>query len=134
MSESDKNDAGRGLPWLVLVPAGIVVVVLALHAPVYLRYRRNHAAAAEVKRLGGHCTWERCEPPRPLDLLGKTYAKLYVRLSRVELYGTPVTDAAVAHLKGLTRLQRLDLSCTAVTDAGVRTLKAALPACTINGP
>ena len=42
-------------------------------------------------------------------------------------YGTMITDAGLAHLKGLTGLRVLDLQGTRITDAGVRALEEALP-------
>jgi internalin A len=39
------------------------------------------------------------------------------------LYGTPVTDAGLAHLRELTNLQTLGLNGTQVTDAGLANLR-----------
>ena len=53
------------------------------------------------------------------------------RLSEVRMLNldhTPVTDAGLAHLKGLTRLQTLGLGNTQVTDAGLAHLKDS-PSC-----
>ena len=38
---------------------------------------------------------------------------------RVNLFGTKITDAGMADLKGLTNLQKLNLDGTSVTDAGI---------------
>ena len=50
----------------------------------------------------------------------------------VDLDSTPVTDAGLAHLAGLTALESLRLSNTQVTDAGVAELQKALPNCEIS--
>jgi hypothetical protein len=52
-------------------------------------------------------------------------------LERLWLIGTQVTDAGLAHLSRLTALEVLWLDDTQVTDAGVRKLKEALPECHI---
>ncbi len=54
------------------------------------------------------------------QLGGLAYLASLTSLHRLELRVCElVTDAGLAHLKGLTSLQDLDLSCTAVTDAGL---------------
>jgi Leucine-rich repeat (LRR) protein len=50
------------------------------------------------------------------------------------LINTQVTDAGLAHLQGLTGLQVLSLDNTQVTDAGLAKLRQALPKCAIIGP
>ena len=45
-----------------------------------------------------------------------------------------ITDAGLAHLKGLTNLTYLDLGKTQITDAGVAELQQALPKCRIRKP
>ncbi|MBQ76918.1 MAG: hypothetical protein CMQ20_18095 [Gammaproteobacteria bacterium] len=47
------------------------------------------------------------------------------------MWDTKITDAGLAHLKGLTKLETLSLSRTKITDAGVKSLKEALPDCEI---
>ena len=47
------------------------------------------------------------------------------------LFDTQVTDAGLAHLKGLTKLKHLGLAGAPVTDAGVAELKKVLPNCNI---
>ena len=44
---------------------------------------------------------------------------------------TGITDAGLAHLKGLTKLKRISLEETQVTDAGVKALQKALPDCEV---
>ena len=44
-------------------------------------------------------------------------------LQSLNLTYTKVTDAGLAHLKGLTRLQSLQFEATQVTDAGLKHLK-----------
>ena len=43
------------------------------------------------------------------------------------LDGTLISDAGLAHLKGLTNLRHLSASRTHVTDPGMKELKQALP-------
>jgi hypothetical protein len=48
-------------------------------------------------------------------------------LSELDLSDTQVSDAGLAHLKGLTSLSGIDLRSTWVSDAGAKELKRALP-------
>jgi hypothetical protein len=48
-------------------------------------------------------------------------------LQFLSLDGTQVTDAGLAHLKGLNGLKWLKLTKTSVTDAGVAKLRESLP-------
>ena len=48
-------------------------------------------------------------------------------LSLLKLMSTQVTDAGLAHLKGLTNLRQVYLDDTRVTGTGERTLRRALP-------
>jgi hypothetical protein len=52
-------------------------------------------------------------------------------LQELRLENTQVTDAGLAHLKGLTSLVALSLSNTQVTDAGVADIQRAIPGLTI---
>jgi hypothetical protein len=52
-------------------------------------------------------------------------------LETITLAETAITDAGLAHLRGLTKLQRLSLGGTEVTEAGMNELKRALPGLTI---
>src|SRR4051794_14202662 len=65
-------------------------------------------ALAEVKRLGGRV---------------ETEGGAGGRVVGVDLNGTRIRDASLAHLKGLTELRRLDLGRTDVTDEGLVSLK-----------
>jgi hypothetical protein len=53
-------------------------------------------------------------------------------LKTLDLNFTRVTDAGLAHLKGLTNLGEVGLEGTQVTDAGVRDLQQALPSLKIH--
>ena len=48
-------------------------------------------------------------------------------LRQLDLESTQITDAGLAHLKGLTGLRQLNLEGTKITDAGLADLKKALP-------
>jgi hypothetical protein len=48
-------------------------------------------------------------------------------LKELRLAGTRITDAGLAHLRGLKQLEQLDASGTQVTPEGLKKLRAALP-------
>jgi internalin A len=48
-------------------------------------------------------------------------------LRDLDINGTWVTDAGLAHLRGMTALRHLDLRTTQATNAGVEELRKALP-------
>ena len=50
---------------------------------------------------------------------GLAHLKGLVNLATLDLDGTKLTDAGLAHLKGLTALETLPLDDTAITDAGL---------------
>jgi len=52
-------------------------------------------------------------------------------LESLDLWGRSITDAGLAHLKGLRNLRKLRLNATLVTVAGAESLKQALPEATI---
>ena len=66
-------------------------------------------AVAEIEKLGGKITFDDKSPDKAV--IG------------VALGGTKVTDAGLAHLKGLTQLQSLNLGFTKVTDTGLEHLR-----------
>ena len=62
-------------------------------------------------------------PPRPPDFkitdAGLAHIKGLTRLQRLWLVNAPVTDAGLAHLKGLAQLRELEINGTKITDAGL---------------
>jgi hypothetical protein len=76
-------------------------------------------ALTEIRRLGGQFTRAERRAGKPVV--------------EVNLNDTDLTDAGLAHLKGLTRLQILDLAYTRMTNAGVAKLNKALPHLRISG-
>ena len=50
---------------------------------------------------------------------GLAHLKGLTKLSELELNGTQITDAGLVHLKGLKKLSKLNLSYTRITDAGL---------------
>lgn len=48
-------------------------------------------------------------------------------LQELSLADTAITDAGLAHLRGLAQIRELDLSHTRVTEAGLAKLRKALP-------
>ncbi len=118
----------RKTRWIVAgVLAVLFLILVALIVSAHLRRRRERAAARHVEALGGHCEWQ-ADPLRwPFDQLpprlGERFAKLHERLTHIDLDNMKVTDADLAHLKGLTALESLSLHNTQVTDAGLVHLK-----------
>jgi hypothetical protein len=64
---------------------------------------------------------------RELTDAGLAHVKGLTTLRSLDLSRTRVTDAGLVHLTGLNQLQILNLTGTKVTDAGVRSLQKALP-------
>ncbi len=72
---------------------------------------------AEIKKLRGKIPLDEKGPHKAVFGLDLTYTKL--------------TDAGLAHLKGLTKLEELWLKFTKVTEADVKSFPQALPSCSI---
>ena len=86
-----------------------------IHATGFFRQKTKTIRAASQQILDGFAG----EVPPTMEGL--------TSLQNLNLGGTNVTDAGLAHLKGLTDLQNLHLGNTKVTDAGVKELQQALP-------
>ena len=84
----------------------LALVVWAAHSEAKSEKAK---AVAEIERLGGKVTVDENSPDKAV--IG------------VDLTNTNVTDAGLAHFKGLTQLQSLILAGTQVTDAGLKHLK-----------
>jgi internalin A len=54
-----------------------------------------------------------------------------MKLFHLNLSDTPITDAGLVSMKGLTKLESVMVGNTQVTDAGVKALNRALPNLTI---
>ncbi len=78
----------------------------------------------------GQVLWLSLSSPYVTDA-GVAHLKGLANLRQLYLFGTKVSDAGLEHLKGLTNLRRLDLYRTKVTDEGVKKLQQALPNCEI---
>jgi len=63
---------------------------------------------------------------------GLAHLRGLTQVQILNLDGTQITDAGLVHLQGLTQLQLLILDNTLVTDAGVQRLQKALPTCQID--
>ncbi len=59
------------------------------------------------------------------------HLKGLTQLRSLDLARAKVTDDGLEHLKGLTRLRQLHLKGTKVTDEGIKKLQEALPNCEI---
>jgi hypothetical protein len=100
------------------------------------RARRQKEAVEEIKKAGGHVSYDyqfdksgdwlpEARPPGPAwlrNLLGEDFFATVVMVGLFPL-NSRVTDAGLEHLKGLTQLEWLDLMDTPVTDAGLEHLK-----------
>ena len=88
---------------------------------------RRRRPVAAIEASGGKVFFvgsQTANESSPLALLRRWLPKPYLdQVCSVYLGNTQVTDAGLAHLKGLTALQGLDLENTQVTDAGLAHLK-----------
>ncbi len=84
----------------------------------------DRAAAMWVLSLGGNVTVRAGRDPKPVsvDRMNQLPASRF-ELTGVRLQHCPVTDAGLAHLRGLTAVKTLSLRDTAVTDAGIQHLE-----------
>ena len=89
MGGGQKEEGRRSLyfnAWVAIAVGLLVVIVLGLHVPVYLRYRYERKIAAEAWRLGGSVTRNRPAPPWPMSMLAdrwEPYARLFYSLDGV---------------------------------------------------
>jgi len=101
----------------------VCAVVLALWVTPAARQRR---AVVFVESMYGYLEYEdegdeaALAPAWLREWLGPDY---FQSVSVVALDGIQVSDAGLAHLKGLTALEELDLNYTPVSDAGLAHLK-----------
>jgi hypothetical protein len=95
---------------------------------------RGTSAWSGLAMVGG----TRADESKAIDALKKVGARISQddkqpgKLFSVNLGGTKVTDADLAHLKGLANLQELVLDGARVIAAGVGDLQRALPRCRIS--
>ncbi|MGO8753589.1 MAG: hypothetical protein ACLQNE_47250 [Thermoguttaceae bacterium] len=98
------------------------------------RAKREKEAVGEIKKLGGVVFYDYqvdakgneiqgAQPSSPKWLRTLLGDDCFTNVVEVALDHTQVTDAGLAHLKGLTQLQQLSLDNTQVTDAGLEHLK-----------
>ena len=88
-------------------------------------------AIAAIKKLGGTVILDKTSGEvvevnlrfTPITDAGLEHLKGLTSLTTLYLDGPPITDAALEHLKGLTSLTYLNLDFTEITDAGLEHLK-----------
>jgi hypothetical protein len=108
----------------------VVVTLLCVWLSVVVnRAHRQRDAVATIEALGGSVDYVESDQEEPDETASDAFPKPFLRrwLPRdyfdevrvVQLTGTQVTDADLAHLHGLTGLQALTLSSTRVTDIGL---------------
>ena len=92
--------------------------------------REQREAVTAIEKLGGSVYWKPASGGMirtAVGWVGESLGEdLSVDVRVVYLKSTPVTDAGLQHLRGLTQLQELSLHSTQVTDAGVNDLQKAL--------
>jgi hypothetical protein len=90
---------------------------------------KERKVIAEIKKLGGKFTLANGFVIKvnlantAVTDAGLAHLKGLTNLQSLFLWGANVTDAGLEHLKGLTNLQSLNLSHTKITDAGLEHLK-----------
>jgi hypothetical protein len=91
------------------------------------RAREQGEAGKALKELGGMVAYQPASggmTRTAVAWVGKFLGEdLSVEVRAVSLWGTPVTDAGLEHLRGLTQLQVLSLDGTPVTNAGLEHLR-----------
>jgi hypothetical protein len=120
-------------PWPQYSLRTLLVLVVVLGcvcgwlASKIIRAREQREAVKAIEELGGRVDWKpasggmiRTAAAWVGKLMGGDWS---VDVAAVYLTGTPVTDAGLEHLRGLTQLTGLNLSSTRVTDAGLERLR-----------
>ena len=89
--------------------------------------REQREAVTVIEKLGGSVYWKPASGGMirtAVAWVGKFLGEdLSVDVRVVYLKNSPVTDAGLEHLRGLTQLQYLSLDSTHVTDAGLEHLR-----------
>ncbi len=115
-----------------LLIVGTLVAGLLVAWRVYVEpYRRQRETMAYIKEVGGEY---KTEPGGPSWLRGLFGDDDFQNIIEISLSGKGVSDANLAHFKGLTNLQSLNLANTQVSDAGIQELQKALPNCAFYPP
>lgn len=111
----------------VLVALGVAVAGMGVWKVqrYVVRRVRKQRTIAELEKAGARLKFESSCPDWIRKHVGDQVADAVFpeRILDLDLEGTQVTDAGLAHLKGLTNLKSLDLYYTRVTDAGLVHLK-----------
>jgi hypothetical protein len=127
-----RPEGSRAVLWFILV--GVLVVAAGVGALVFFLVGgkpklTEEDARARIAKLGGKVLGK---TPNGLLRVGLPVAEAKVTdddlaglagltdyLGEIGLHGQKVTDAGLAHLKGLTKMRQMDLSATPITDAGL---------------
>ena len=83
---------------------------------------REQQVIPRIEEWGGFVDKETVVPEWLRELVGEDQLKkfkVFERVTLVDLHGTEITDAEIAHLSGLANLKWLSLSGTKVSDAGL---------------
>jgi Leucine-rich repeat (LRR) protein len=108
----------RWVPLSLRIFIAILVLISAAALWISVGAYRQHAALAEIKRVGGRVRTHLDVPEWLWYRLGEerdAFAEVY----EVNLVGTSATDATLRYVGRLKGLERLLLDGTSVTDAGI---------------
>jgi lysophospholipase L1-like esterase len=135
---------GYGLRNYVTLMSYAEIIRKVLKAPRAKREARADEAKAlrSLQKLGARFMRDDMLPGNPVVQVryhsnirvsnaGLAHIKGLAKLWEVSLEGTKVSDAGLVHLKGLGNLELLHLNKTKVSAAGVANLQKALPGCNI---
>ena len=112
------------------IPIILALILLLPHLVGVLEYyqwQREQDAATAIENLGGGVIWESIAPDSLLEWIPQPLRRYCDRVILVNWTSapisnpkpTPISDAALIHLEGLTHLQELYLGNTNVTDDGL---------------
>ena len=98
----------------------IVVIAVSLGWTIY-KVRQQGIALGALKKIGCEFSFDDAHrgSPTVLERLRKLLGEESRNVTGLIGSSVPITDARLAHLRGLTQLMELDLDRTQVTDAGL---------------
>jgi len=107
--------------WFLSAAAVLVVAYGALS--IWIPCHREQQIVQKIEGWGGQVETQKCGPEWLRSLVGDEFMKPFDRVIWVSLSNSPIDDADLAHLTGLTKLELLKLSNTQISDAGLVHLK-----------
>lgn len=118
--EHGEKAQGNLFLWLGLI--GLLLLLLCLAIPPVRHYRALDWVEVQGGSVETEPSWLRSRLPSGFSdwLSDKGVLRTFEQVSEVDLYGTQVSDAGLAHLSGMTSMQFLGLGGTQVSDARKR--------------